>query len=59
MRAVFLSYIATASSCAEVSRLLPTNYGAVNQLRSFWETLYNSSLLAKALWQMYIEDVLR
>jgi hypothetical protein len=57
-RAAMLSYMAAASACAVVSKILKENYGAVAQLKEFWETLYKTSLLANQLWNLYVRSVL-
>jgi hypothetical protein len=57
-RAMFISYTAAASSCAQITKLLSESYGETDQLRSFWDQLQNSSLLSKALWEMHIKNLL-
>ena len=57
-RAAMLSYMAAASACAEVSKILRENYGAVAQLREIWEILHKTSLLANQLWNMYVKEVI-
>jgi hypothetical protein len=56
---IFTSYCAAASACALVLNAVDNNYGAKNQLRDFWTQLYDSSLLARPFWDMYIKDILK
>ncbi len=55
---VFTSYCAAASACALILNAVDEDYGAKNKLRDFWKQLYDSSLLARPFWDMYIKDVL-
>jgi len=55
---IFTSYCTAASACALILNAVDDDFGAKNQLRDFWKQLYDSSLLARPFWDMYIKDIL-
>lgn len=57
-RSVFTSQIATATSCVLILAVLKQTYGAKSALKEFWKELYGRSLLGKALWNMYVKELL-
>ena len=57
IRAIHTSYTAAATSCALVLNEVSSNYGAKIKLRQFWDRLIGFSLFSKALWKMYVKDV--
>jgi len=56
--AVVISYLAVASACVEVSKTLQQDYGAIEQLRNFWNTLRKISLDGRKLWDLYVAALL-
>lgn len=57
IRAIHSSYTAAASACALVLNGVSKDYGAKAELRQFWGQLIEFSLLSKALWNMYIKEI--
>jgi hypothetical protein len=56
-RAIYTSYTAAASSCALVLNGVSNHYGAKAELKEFWEQLIGFSLFSKALWNIYIKEL--
>lgn len=56
--AINVSYTAVASACALVLSKVSNTYGAQKELIEFWDELIHYSLLSKALWHMYVADLL-
>lgn len=57
IRAIHTSYTAAASSCALALNEVSNDYGAKAELREFWDQLIGFSLFSKALWKMYVKDM--
>lgn len=57
-RVLVTSYSALASACTILSSILPNTYGGNEQLKNYWESLYNFALFPKALWEIYAKDIL-
>ncbi len=53
-RTVFISHIATATSCTMILDAMINSYGAKDELRPFWDKLIGIALPAKSFWNMYI-----
>lgn len=58
-RVLFTSHTAAATSCALIVNALVNTYGSKAELRDYWKELYGRSLPAKALWNMYVKDLLK
>jgi hypothetical protein len=58
IRAIHSSYTAAATACVLVLNEVSSDYGAKAELRQFWDQLIGFSLFSKALWKMYIKDVI-
>jgi hypothetical protein len=58
IRAIHTSYTAAAAACVLVLNEVSNHYGAKDEARQFWEQLISFSLFSKALWKMYIKDVI-
>jgi hypothetical protein len=56
--AAMISYLAVASGFAEVSKKLQRDYGAIEQLGDFWNTLRRISLDGRKLWDIYVGPLL-
>jgi hypothetical protein len=56
-RAIHASYTATATACAIVLTAVSNSHGANRELRDLWKELAGFSLFSKALWNMYIKDI--
>lgn len=58
IRAIHTSYTAAATACVLVLNEVSNHYGAKDEARQFWDQLIGFSLFSKALWKMYIKDVI-
>lgn len=58
-RVLFTSHTAAATSCALIVNSLVNTYGAKAEVRDYWKEMYGRSLPAKALWNMYVKDLLK
>jgi len=56
--AAMISYLAIGSGCVEVSKKLQQDYGAIEQLRVFWNALRKISLDGRKLWDIYVGPLL-
>lgn len=57
--AIAVSYVATASACAELHKLLDaTDIDRINRVIDFWDFLRPRILLAKPMWDLRAQDVL-
>ncbi|MBC7931985.1 MAG: hypothetical protein H7Z38_15615 [Rubrivivax sp.] len=57
-RVLFTSHTAAATACALVVHALINTCGAKSEVEEYWKELYERSLPSKALWNMYIKDLL-
>ncbi len=57
-RAIVASYSATATACSLVLEKLSNDYGAKAEVRELWGVLIGYSLFSKALWKMYVEELM-
>jgi len=53
-----ISYVATASACAEVFPLLSLDIEVVAALTTFWERLRESTLIGKVFWDIRVQYLL-
>lgn len=58
IRAINTSYTAAATGCVLVLNGVSATSGAKAEVREFWERLIQFSLFSKALWNMYVKDVI-
>ena len=58
IRAIHTSYTAAAAACVLVLNEVSNHYGAKAELRQLWDQLIGFSLFSKALWKLYIKDVI-
>lgn len=58
-RILFTSYISVASTCTLIISELKEDYGAKDLLKEFWAVLNDSSLLARAVWNIYMANKLK
>jgi hypothetical protein len=58
IRAINTSYTAAAAACVLVLNGVTNHYGAKEEAKQFWGQLIGFSLFSKALWNMYIKDVI-
>jgi hypothetical protein len=58
-KTIYLSLLSAATSCAFVVQSIKTNYGAKNELKDFWQVLYETSLPGKLFWEGYIKSMLK
>lgn len=58
-RAIHASYTATATACALVLQGVSHDYGSKTELVEFWKELTGFSLFSKALWKMFVEELLK
>jgi hypothetical protein len=59
IRAVHTSYTAAATTCALALSSVSNTYGALTELKEFWGQLIGFSLFSKALWEMYIQRLIK
>src|SRR5258706_8553233 len=57
IRAINTSHTAVATSCSLVLAGVLDDYGAKKEAGEFWEQLIGFSLLSKALWKMYVKEL--
>jgi len=57
IRAINTSYTAAATSCSLVLEGVSNDYGAKKEASEFWGRLIDFSLFSKALWKMYVKDL--
>lgn len=57
-RALYISYLAAASTCTITLNNVTNHFGAKQNLNEFWEQLNKISLLSRAVWNLYAKKVL-
>lgn len=58
VRSIAVSYSATATACALILNKVFNDNGAKAEVKELWQLLVGYSLFSKALWQMYVEELM-